>query len=71
VVRVRIGEDAGFHTYPVTDNTGLDKKTGDPTFHIDIKSETLQEILRKVLHGVKGLCLAGEKPTVPIHMKSN
>jgi hypothetical protein len=36
---------------PVANNIGLDKKTGDPTFHIDIKSEELQEILAKVLQG--------------------
>jgi hypothetical protein len=51
------------------DNIGLDKKTGDPKFHIDIKSEHLQEILTKVLQGVKVLCFAGEKPIVLIHMK--
>lgn len=34
-----------------------------------LKSKRLQEILTKVLQGVKGLCLVGGKPTVPIHMK--
>jgi hypothetical protein len=42
----------------------VDKKTSDPTFYIDVKSEPLQEILIKVLRGVKGTCLDGDKPTV-------
>jgi len=64
---VRIGKAADCCTSSVAKHIELDKKTGDPTFHIDIKSGRLQEILTEVLQGVKGLCLAGEKPTVSIY----
>lgn len=46
-----IGEDADCYTYPVANDIGLDKKTSERKFHIDIKSEQLQEILTKVLQG--------------------
>jgi hypothetical protein len=36
-------------------------KTNNETFYIDINSEQLQEILKKVLQGVKGICLDGEE----------
>jgi hypothetical protein len=49
VIRVRIGKDADFYTNLVADNPGLDKITGDPTFHIDIKSEPSREFLTKFL----------------------
>jgi hypothetical protein len=45
----------------------LDKKTDDQTFYIDIKSDPLQEILREVLQGVKGICLDGEEPMVCLY----
>jgi len=50
----------------VADNY-LDKKTDDETFYIDINSEQLQEILREVLQGVKGICLDGEEPMVCLY----
>jgi hypothetical protein len=42
----------------------LDKKTGVPTFHIDIKSVALQDMLKKILREVKAICLQGDKLTV-------
>ena len=48
-------------------NDYLDKKTDDETFYIDINSEQLQEILKEVLQGVKGICLDGEEPMVCLY----
>lgn len=42
----------------------LDKKTENPTYFIDLKSEALRDILRTVLQNVKGICLREDKPTV-------
>ena len=50
-------------------NNYLDKKTDDETFYIDINSEQLQEILREVLQGVKGICLEGEEPIVYLYIR--
>ena len=55
----------------ITDNDNyLDKTTDDETFYIDINSEQLQEILKEVLQGVKGICLGGEEPMVCLYIKS-
>jgi hypothetical protein len=55
----------------VADNDDyLDKKTDDGTFYIDINSEKLQEILKEVLQGVKGICLDREEPMVCLDIKS-
>ena len=54
----------------VANNDYLDKKTDDGTFYIDINSEQLQEILKEVLQGVKGICLNGEEPMVCLYIKS-
>jgi hypothetical protein len=42
----------------------LDKETGVPTFHIDIKSAALQDMLKEILREVKAVCLQGDKPMV-------
>jgi hypothetical protein len=41
-----------------------DKKTHDALHFIDIKSNELKDILRTVLHGVPGISLKGNKPSV-------
>jgi hypothetical protein len=51
-------------------NNYLDKKTNDETFYIDVNSKQLQEILKEVLQGVKGICLKGEEPMVCLYIKS-
>lgn len=48
----------------VTDEETLDKKTEEPIYFIDLKSEALRDILRTVLQNVKGICLREDKPTV-------
>lgn len=42
----------------------LDKKTSDPVFYVDIKSERLRDILRTVLQDVHGVSLREDKPQV-------
>jgi hypothetical protein len=42
-------------------NNYLDKKTNNETFYININSKQLQEILKEVLQGVKGICLNKEE----------
>lgn len=48
----------------VTDDKTLDKKTENPIYFIDLKSEALRDILRTVLQNVKGICLREDKPMV-------
>jgi hypothetical protein len=53
----------------ITDNDNyLDKTTNDETFYIDINSEQLQEILKEVLQGVKGIYLEEEEPMVCLYI---
>jgi hypothetical protein len=53
----------------IADNDNyLDKTTNDETFYININSEQLQEILKEVLQGVKGICLEGEEPMVCLYI---
>ncbi len=47
-----------------TDSNGLDKETKESTFHVDVKSEELRDILREVLKDVHGISLMEDKPTV-------
>ena len=42
----------------------LDKKTLEPTYYVDIKSEGLREILRTVLRDVCAVNLNEDKPSV-------
>ena len=51
------------HTSPVNEN-GLDKKTLDPTYYVDIKSEGLRDILRIVLQDIRTVNSNEDKPTV-------
>lgn len=46
------------------DGDGLDKKTLDPTYYVDIKSEGLRDILRTVLRDIRTVNLNEDKPTV-------
>ena len=55
------------HVSVADNNDYLDKKTNNETFYIDINSKQLQEILKEVLRGVKGICLNGEEPMVCLH----
>ena len=65
VVRVRIGEYVMLCTIPCHWRyCNLDKKTTDPTYFVDVKSEGLRDILRTVLGDVNGICLREDKPTV-------
>ncbi|KAF8847949.1 hypothetical protein BDZ45DRAFT_811180 [Acephala macrosclerotiorum] len=48
--------------------TRIDRRTKDPTFYIDLKSEDLRDILREVLKDVYGLSLVEEKPTIERHV---
>ncbi len=66
VIRVRIGKyNAIYQNCPA--NKILDKKTSDPTFYVDIKSEVLRDILRAVLIEVRGINLREDKPAVWPH----
>jgi hypothetical protein len=51
------------HIFP-SDEDGLDKKTLDPTFYVDIKSEGLRNILRTVLQDIRAVNLNEDKPAV-------
>lgn len=42
----------------------IDKKTLEPTYYVDIKSEGLRDILRTVLGGVRAINLNEDKPAV-------
>lgn len=68
VVRVRIGEPIDLFADPFTNDDTLDRKTNDPTFYIDIKSEELRDIVRTILRDVKGICLGDDKPTVQLSL---
>jgi len=53
------------HTSPA-DEDGLDKKTLDPTYYVDIKSEGLRDILRTALRDIRTVNLNEDKPTVKL-----
>ena len=44
------------------DGNGVDKKTMDPTYYVDIKSEGLRDILRTALPDIRALSLNEDKP---------
>ena len=48
----------------VSDKDIIDKKTLDPTFYVDIKSEGLRNILRMVLQDIRAVNLNEDKPVV-------
>ena len=49
---------------PLANDDTLDRKTDDPIFYIDIKSQELRDILRNMLRNINGVCLREDKPTV-------
>ena len=51
------------YTSPPNEN-GVDKKTMDLTYYIDIKSEGLRDILRTVLQDIRTVNLNEDKPAV-------
>ena len=51
------------HTSP-PNKDDLDKKTADPTYYVDIKSEGLRNILRTVLRDIRAVNLNEDKPAV-------
>jgi hypothetical protein len=56
-----------FYTfYSCTDNNGLNKETKEPIFYVNVKSEELQDILRKVLKDVYSVSLMEDKPSVSL-----
>lgn len=64
VVRQRISEYASAFAQSSSNNYGLDKKTLEPTYYVDIKSEGLRDILRTVLRNVRVVNLNEDKPAV-------
>jgi len=49
-----------------TDGDGLDKKTLDPTYYVNIKLEGLRDILRTVLRDIRTVNLNEDKPTIKL-----
>ncbi len=49
---------------PLADEDDIDKKTLDPTYYVDIKSEGLRDILRTVLRDICAVNLNEDKPAV-------
>jgi hypothetical protein len=67
ILRTRVGKYKYFYTFhSCTDDNGLDKETKEPTFHVDVKSEELRDILREVLKDVYGVSLMEDKPSVSL-----
>lgn len=52
--------------YSLPGENDVDKKTMDPTYYIDIKSEGLRDILRTVLRDVRTVNLNEDKPAVQL-----
>ena len=50
-------------------NNYLNKKTNNKIFYININFKQLQEILKEVLQGVKGICLNREELIVYLYIK--
>ena len=57
------------HASVADNNNYLDKTTNNKTFYININSKQLQEILKEVLQGVKGIYLKGEEPIVYLYIR--
>ncbi len=53
------------HTSPADENDP-DKKTLSPTHYIDIKSEELRDILRKILRNIRTVNINEDKPAVKL-----
>ena len=49
-----------------TDEGSLDKKTLDPIYYVDIKSEGLRDILKSVLRDIRTVNLNEDKPAVKL-----
>jgi hypothetical protein len=51
----------------------VDRDTKETTCYVDIKSEQLRDVLRKVLVDISVVSLKGHKPSVshPLHRKIN
>ena len=63
VARARIGKYIDIGT-KLDRWVKLDKKTSDPVFYIDIKSEKLRDFLRTVLQNIYDVSLREDKPQV-------
>lgn len=48
----------------IADEDDIDKKTLEPTYYVNIKSEGLRDILRTVLGGIRTINLNEDKPAV-------
>ncbi|KAI9726527.1 MAG: hypothetical protein M1835_003773, partial [Candelina submexicana] len=65
------GEVEELDEYVFVIRVRIDKKTTDPKFYVDIKSEALRDILRTTLRDVNGICLREDKPTVEQNLLYN
>jgi len=67
ILCTQVGKYKYFYTFLFyTNNNSLDKKTKEPTFYIDIKSEELRDILREVLKDVYSVSLIEDKPSISL-----
>ena len=64
IVRVRISKCYGFLQKDIVADMDADKVTSKPTVYIDIKSDSLRDVLRTVLKHIKWIGLGGDKPSV-------
>ncbi|KAL9004824.1 MAG: hypothetical protein Q9188_002368 [Gyalolechia gomerana] len=58
------GEVDGLDKYIFVARARIDKKTSEPVFYVDIKSEKLRDILRTVLQNIHGISLREDKPQI-------
>lgn len=59
-----IGEVNELDQYVFVNRIRINKKTKDSISYIDVKSEGLRDVLRKVLKDIRGICLREDKPLV-------
>jgi hypothetical protein len=64
IVRMRIGKCYGFLQKGITADVDTDKVTSTPTVYIDIKLNSLRDVLRNVLKHIKWISLGGDKPSI-------
>jgi hypothetical protein len=67
VVRGRVGQSTTPMEAILSDNYPTDKNTEETTFHIDIKSEGLRDILRIILGDVQGISLKEPRLSGGLH----
>ena len=48
----------------LSNKDGIDRKTLDPTYYVDIKSQGLRDILKTVLRDIRAVNLNEDKPAV-------